>query len=273
MDNVVLRQFTKMGARVVVRPADPLPDWQVRNQPGVRPRPIRLDIKTDRRGEYFDLAVDAEQAALQVLDIRANKRHLLLMSRNLDSGEKEKFLCGHDERHWFVAAVPPEGVANIADAMEALKPAAVQTEQTRRGVRPKNRNRRRNAAFIRQGEWFFVPADIRIDKRLVLRNEPLRRGRGKPHMVDFLTRIGGETVYVSRRRPNGLTESEYRSLIQQKPSARAWGWKVMRRDPEVYVKGRIRHADHQTVVLDGWHRVLMNRETDAPAMQHVAFLD
>jgi hypothetical protein len=30
-------------------------------------------------------------------------RHLLLMAR---SWTKDKFLCGHDERHWFVCAVP-----------------------------------------------------------------------------------------------------------------------------------------------------------------------
>jgi hypothetical protein len=29
----------------------------------------------------------------------------------------------------------------------------------------------------------------------------------------------------------------------------------------VYVKGRITHADHKTVLLDGWHRVVPNTET------------
>jgi len=42
-----------------------------------------------------------------------------------------KFLCGHDERHWFVAAVPGRGVSNVRTAMEALKPAAVRLESAR----------------------------------------------------------------------------------------------------------------------------------------------
>ena len=52
-----------------------------------------------------------------------------------------------------------------------------------------------------------------------------------------------------------------------------WVWRVMRRNPQVYVKGRISHADHKTIVLPGWHRVLMNTENQAAAMSHVAFLD
>ena len=47
----------------------------------------------------------------------------------------------------------------------------------------------------------------------------------------------------------------------------------MRRDPQVYVKGRVSHADHKTILLPFWHRVLMNTEHRAAGMQNVAFLD
>jgi hypothetical protein len=47
----------------------------------------------------------------------------------------------------------------------------------------------------------------------------------------------------------------------------------MVRDPELYAKGAVRHPDHNTIVLRGWHRVLMNTEQGARAMRHVAFLD
>jgi hypothetical protein len=47
----------------------------------------------------------------------------------------------------------------------------------------------------------------------------------------------------------------------------------MRRNPEVYVKGRIRHPDHKTTVLPGWHRVVPNTENRAAAGRNVAFLD
>jgi hypothetical protein len=39
------------------------------------------------------------------------------------------------------------------------------------------------------------------------------------------------------------------------------------------VKGRIRHPDHKTIELAGWHQVLMNTEHQSAAMQNLAFLD
>jgi hypothetical protein len=47
----------------------------------------------------------------------------------------------------------------------------------------------------------------------------------------------------------------------------------MRRNPTVYVRGRVRHVDHKTVVLDGWHQVLSNTENLSYAMRNIAFLD
>src|SRR5207253_1697010 len=111
------------------------------------------------------------------------------------------------------------------------------------------------------------------DPKLVLRDEPIRRGGGKPHRAEFCYRLGGEAVYVCRQHPNGLSEAKYRELLGTRPDVKAWAWRVMRRDPEVYVRGRIRHDDHRTIGLHGWHKVLMNTETQARAMQNVAFLD
>jgi hypothetical protein len=47
----------------------------------------------------------------------------------------------------------------------------------------------------------------------------------------------------------------------------------MRRGAEVYVRGRVWHADHKTVVLHGWHRVHMNTENEAALAPSVVFLD
>jgi hypothetical protein len=41
----------------------------------------------------------------------------------------------------------------------------------------------------------------------------------------------------------------------------------------VKVHGRVWHPDHKTVVLEGWHRVLMNTENQAPGARAVVFLD
>ncbi|MFN2598456.1 MAG: hypothetical protein ABR563_14850, partial [Pyrinomonadaceae bacterium] len=201
-------------------------------------------------------------------------RHLLLLARR--ASRKEKFLCGHDERHWFVCAVPGRSVASVRGAMEALQPALVRARFERRVRRAKNRLRRRNEVFVRQGEWFFVPAPegFEVDPRTIFKHEPISRGRGsKPHVCEELHRSGGEIVYVSSRRPSGLTEAQYRRLINDQPSAESWGWSVMRRGASVYARGSVRHADHKTVVLKGWHRVFMNTEGEAPWAPTVVFLD
>ena len=51
------------------------------------------------------------------------------------------------------------------------------------------------------------------------------------------------------------------------------GSEGFRRNAEVYVRGRVWHPDHKTLVLSGWHRVLMNTEHLAPGRSNVTFLD
>ena len=263
--DILETKFNRIGARM--KAAD-----------GLVPRraasPVTLDVRSDRGGEFFEIA-RRPGAELDVLDVQPGDRHLLLLVR--DGREKHKFLCGHDERHWFVAAVPESagGVGSVTAAKEALKPTDVKRLQNRLGVKSKDRNRRKNAAFVRQGEWFFVPgAGLAVNELLVLRDEPLSRGAGsKPHRAEFCYRTGGEVVYVCRRHPQGVSPARYNTIVSRNPKALSWGWVTMRRNPAVYVKGRIRHADHKTVVLHDWHQVLMNTENQSRAMRHVAFLD
>lgn len=275
MGNLLETQFEKMGARARVRELQ-MTIWQRRRwtMQGIQSPLVRLDIGRDGRGEFYDIQADLRRMSLEILDVQPRQKHLLLMSRDLQTGNKEKFLCGHDERAWFVAAVPGRSVSTVATAFEALKPAEVRLEQSRKAIGTKDRARRRNAAFVRQGEWFFVPAPgLNVAEALILRHEPLRRGNGKPHIAERCVRMGGQTVYVSRQYPNGLIEDAYRNLIEQNPKARMAGWQVMVRDALVYVAGSVRHPDHVTVHLSGWHRVIPNTESNAPAMRHVAFLD
>jgi hypothetical protein len=265
--NLLDLKFARIGARL-----------KVAHRPSRRSRMsgvISLDVQADRKGEFFEIVrqpgVEAEVA---VLDVQPADRHLLLMVR--EGGEKHKFLCGHDERHWFVAAVPESApVGTVRQAKEALKPAEVRAAQASEGLRAEARNRRKNAAYRRQGEWFFLPdPGLAVDESLVLRNEPLRRGNGgKPHWTEFCYRTGGEIVHVCSRRPNGVTPAQHEKILAGNPKARGWNWQVMRRNPGVYVRGSVRHADHRTIVLHGWHRVLMNTEGQSRAMRNVAFLD
>ena len=263
--NLLEAKFARMGARLSVGPAGA--------RPGPGGLPLALDVRRDSGGEYFDVRARSG-VILDVLDVRRRERHLLLRAR--DGDDQHLYLCGHDERHWFVAAIPERaGASNVATAMEALKPTEVREAQARQGVKGKARRRRKNAAYRRQGEWFFLPApQLKVPKQLILANEALSRGNGgKPHWAEFCYRQGGETVHVCDRYPAGLRTAEYNRLIADKPKAKGWGWRVMRRNAEVYVKGRISHPDHKTIALYVWHKVVMNTEGQARAMRHVVFLD
>lgn len=265
--NLLDLKFARIGARL-----------KVADRPSRRSRtsgPISLDVQTDRKGEFFEIIQQpGAEAEIDVLDVQPGDRHLLLLVR--EGKDKSKFLCGHDERHWFVAGLPESApVGTVRQAKEALKPAEVQTAQARHGLKSKARSRRKNAAYVRQGEWFFLPvADMAVDEKLVLWDEPLTRGNGgKPHWAEFCYRTGGESVHVCSRYPNGVTESQYQKIMAGNPKAKGWGWRTMRRNPGVYVRGRIRHPDHATITLHGWHRVVMNTEGQSRAMRNVAFLD
>ena len=259
-------KFAMMGAR-----------FKVSVVPSRRATDYAVDIQEDRRGEFFELRVPeplSDSFDVNVLQTDKRDRHLLLFVRPAE-GKAARFLCGHDEREWFVAAVPG-GASSVLQAKEALKPLVVRTRQTLLEVPSRLRNRRKNAAFLRQGEWFFVPASAwsrdPINEKFVLSNEPLRRGAGKPHIVEQLFRVAGEAVYVCPKYANGVTEARYRQLLQQ-PGAAQWGWRMLRRNPRVYARGRIRHPDHATITLPDWHRVVMNTETETDTMRNVAFLD
>jgi hypothetical protein len=263
MDIELLKKhFAGIGARVKVGEAQ-VTHW--RNDSGI-------DIRADSRGEYFDIRIDAMNPRdYRVIDLRPEERHLLLLS----DGDSAKFLCGFDERHWFVSAVPGRGVTSVRTAMEALQPVEVRRVVERQVKRAKNRLRRHNEAFVRQGEWFFIPEPgLVVGEAYVRRNEPLSRGQGsKPHMCQDAYRTAGELVMVCSRHPLGVSMETYAGILRNKPSARNWDWRQMRRNAQVYVRGRVWHPDHKTIVLRCWHRVVMNTEHLAPGRAAVTFLD
>src|SRR5262245_11575385 len=124
-NQLLLRRFEQMGARAkLVRAFSP-----------------RIDVRVDRRGEYFELGLLGAGADALAVDVDDVDRALLLL---VDDGwAKSKFLCGLDERHWFVAAIPEaaRGVAGVVSAKDALQPEAVRERVAR--VRPKDRFKRR----------------------------------------------------------------------------------------------------------------------------------
>lgn len=268
-------KFRKIGARVDVTFTGAT---RVRGFTRIQNPPASLDVLNDNKGEFFQIRIRediSEQLDISVLEVQPRDKHLVLLARQIDAEgnviAKDHFLCGQDERHFFVASVGK--VSTVAAAKESLKPREIRTQEV--GLTTEKRNRRKTRVFRRQGEWFFIPEDINPDPAFVRRDEPLARNTSsKAHIAEYAYRTGGVNVKVCREYPKGLTQNEYKTLIEDNPNAKFLNWRDMKRNASVYVKGRIRHADHATVTLDTWHRVLMNTETFSPtAAVTVEFLD
>lgn len=264
------KKFKRIGARVKIR--------DLAGMQRARAGWYSIDIASDKRGEYFALDIEDSSVRFQVIDARRDDRHLLLQADSRrdprrDSKREDnwrKFLCGHDERHWFVAGIDSK-CTSVKQAKDLLMPSEAISSQNRHRVRRKNRHKRRNAGYIRQGEWFFVPVPgFEPSAGLMLFKEPLMRSGGKPHVAEYLYREGGRTVYVCRAYPDGLTPDEYRRVLENDRATRHYAWRVMRMNPRVYVKGYVKHSDHKTIRLSPWHRVLGNTEVFS---ERVVFLD
>ena len=147
--------FAQMGARVKVRE---IPSrWTQGDRSWISPQNYSLDIRRDGKGEFFELRVPthlSETLDVTVMQSEPKQRHLLLFVRKPgDKPQLDRFLCGHDEREWFVAAVPG-GSSSVHQAMDALQPAQVRQALASHKVSTNKRYSRKNRAFRRQGEWF-----------------------------------------------------------------------------------------------------------------------
>lgn len=266
MAGSVEEQFRTIGARAKITrvPVSGMePEWA----------PVQVNIVRDSDGEVFDID-RLWNVSLAVMDANTDNRDLLLVAEHQGRSDKfSRFLCGHDEKAWFVAAIPERfDVASVAEAKDALKPQEVWTEIREHDLPRDQWNLRWNAAFLRQGEWFFLPRPwMEVDHREVYRNEPISRSGGKPHWCEYVYRLGGVRVFVNHEYPEGLTEAEFEKLDFVQRRQRRWEERT--RDAQVYARGLISHPDHATIELPYWHQVVMNTETQARAMRHVAFLD
>ncbi len=168
----------------------------------------------------------AKQARVEVRDI-VYEGEQVWVRRSTDA-RKRHFLVGRDERQLFMCRLP-QACTTVAEAHEALR--VPEARLNARSVLER---------AIRQGEWFFVPAEpddeTRIEDELANGTLELHRGAalsqfipraGKPHVVDEV---------VDTRDDAG--------------------------DRQVFARGRVRHVDHRTVRLYRWYRVFRNREVE-----------
>lgn len=271
----VEKAFDDMGARVSVTEDERAGGRRVFG------RQFTIDILSDRKGESFSIHVD-KGVGLKVLDVRPKERHLVLATE--ENGSLTRYLCGHDERHWFVAAVPG-AVTTVKQAKTALKPTEVRAAEKHA---KKSGGRRHGKKPLRQGEWFFVPTDKSFPKESILKNEPIARMSGgrinDPHMVSELVRTGGYVVYsmqsVRNQEVRVAAENVIRGRIitedvhdEVDRAVKGITWRSWMAEPEVYARGSVRHPDHSTLKLDGWHRVYMNTEPRARGADRVLFVD
>jgi hypothetical protein len=190
---------------------------------------FEIDVRQEGERESFHLRCpEWEALQIEALDVKPKLRHLVLHVTGWRLPISGRYLCGHDERHWFVASLQvDERSTTVKRAMEALKPEIVLREQKRKGVKHR-RHRRKTAAYVRQGEWFFLPRPMMHVGDLAVPNGRLARRGGKPHHVEWIYQPAG-------------------------------------RD-ETFVRGEVSHPDHATICLQVWHRVVENNEVEpAPA--------
>ncbi len=264
------KKFARLGFEALIEKDDGLSRSRARV-----PYAVTV-VKDKKKGERFLISLEQDVEAV-ILDVRPDTRSLLLMitDEQADAGERvrAKMLLGHDERQLFVASAP-RNVTTVMRAMEALKPREVARAEQKQRVKSKKRHNRKNKARVRQGDFFFVPVpELNVPEHLVLSNEPINRGRGSSHIVQFLYRTNGEAVWVCARYRNGVTEKRYRAICESKPAARKWNWQRRVRNAEVYAKGRVTHREHATVTLDMWHRVFPNAEATFPGFTEMGFID
>lgn len=260
--NNLQKAFRKMRADVKVIEGDP----------------VRGDYSVDVKNGKFIFNLGDSKASVTVQHADTTDKHVLINIRReveettrsgKDTKKKilnEKWLCGHDERDWFVASAKG---TNIWEAKQSLKPDTVKAAEL--VVPVKKRQKRKNAAFKRQGEWFFVPVpEGRIPSNVVIfKDEPISRGGGsKPHIVEEVTRRGGEVVYVLGN--NILNAEEYNNLPDDE---RNRPWRSRMANATVFGRGYVKHKDHETIHLDGWHEILMNTEDTRSNRPQLLFLD
>jgi hypothetical protein len=155
--------------------------------------------------------------------------------------EERRFLCGMDDLHLFVAQV--EEGDTVAQAHESLKPRSVRESETLWPGR-----------IQRQGEWFFLPLSADEAERLAAHVETWPRSLkhrrpvgpgGRPHVVDGVV------------------------TIDRRIKTRHHEW----RHPEVYAQGTVIHPDHRDLHLEGWRKVMRNREVGASVDKRLWWID
>ncbi len=259
----IIEAFKKIGANAVINLLKP--GTVSRNRRG-----FRISIREDRKkhASCFDLHV-WDGTRIYVQDV-SPKDHALLLKVNWTKERgryiHEDFLCGRDDHGWYVTALKGHTAHSVEEAFESLRPAEIRSALRTENVPRSKWNKHRNKAFLRQGEWFFIPMPPDFKPKGVVRKKEHLGVRGKPHIADFVC-SEGVVRYRHNRFLNLFTREEVAKLEKEGET----GFRPVFIVQETFAKGRVVHPDHRTVILDGWHRVVPNTENRLPGSN--AFVD
>ena len=221
---------------------------------------VQIDIATRHKtAQRFRMFPGSEQNRIEVLGCEAARRQLVLfideprrrfevaldkrrnpapsarivretattfITEQFTAGRKRHFLCGMDEQHLFIAELP-RGASSTHEARESLRNPLVPSSLTLRGEK-----------VVRQGEWFFVPLTTAEQARVA----SIAKTRGARENIG----IAQAAMIPRAGRPHVADE-----VIVE------WTGKG---EASVYVRGGIRHPDHQTVTFHDFRRAYANRE-------------
>ncbi|MFO0947468.1 MAG: hypothetical protein U1D30_16285, partial [Planctomycetota bacterium] len=100
MFQVIEQAFDAIGAQTEIRTGI---RRGIRNEGGA----FRIDVRRRAAKEFFQLTIlRSESIHVSAIDVRPKERHLVLDVGAVPGFSDGRFLCGHDERHWFVASLP-----------------------------------------------------------------------------------------------------------------------------------------------------------------------
>lgn len=207
----------------------------------------------------------AMENRVRVSDLKVRKVKggvAISLTRKTPEG-KRHFLMGKDERQLFICQLP-KAATTVRAAHDSLKnPTVTMAEGQLQGK------------TTRQGEWFFFqPLQDEIDViEAALKNKTAILEKKVPIApFESGSRLGGsKRVRQSSGNPHTADELVSIRVIPDPTVVARLASRVER--PLIYVRGSVRHVDHETVKFASWRRVVRNMESNEGRMAGVSWVD